>query len=326
MIRRRLFWALIASVTIHLCVLYWFRQTHLAAQFNAQTDRLVPRIFNVKRLAISDSALQNSDKVQAQNTPAPKPALKPLDIPDDKPLADVTSGRLAPTPAPAVADMVKPIATDKPLANVDTVQEIARVDQNASHAMEQDLASLKDSLLKDQPANAPHAALKLPDSSNLSAAQNDAQGMAQASGRLDTLLGHGLHSGDAPVTLPGGAVFEFGSADLKDAAIAQLRKLGELIKRNPDVTFSIGGYTDSFGDAQYNLDLSQQRADSVRTWLIQNMDVDPTHIQATGYGATKFLVQPKPVDMHSQASIDQEKDLEASNRRVEIKFNFPKAK
>ncbi len=96
-----------------------------------------------------------------------------------------------------------------------------------------------------------------------------------------------------------------------------------LIKKNPKVTFTIEGYTDSFGDAAYNLQLSQARADAVRSWLIQNMDVNPSNIKAIGYGATRFLVTPKPVDMRSQPSIEQEKLLEQSNRRVEIKFKFP---
>ena len=46
LIRRRLFWALVASLIFHIGVVWWFRQTHLA-QFNAPVDRLVPRIFNV---------------------------------------------------------------------------------------------------------------------------------------------------------------------------------------------------------------------------------------------------------------------------------------
>jgi outer membrane protein OmpA-like peptidoglycan-associated protein len=55
------------------------------------------------------------------------------------------------------------------------------------------------------------------------------------------------------------------------------------------------------------------------------MDVDPSHVTATGYGATNYIVAPKPVDMHSQISIDQEELFEQPNRRVEIKFKFPAA-
>jgi outer membrane protein OmpA-like peptidoglycan-associated protein len=322
LIRRRLFWALVASVLIHLGVVYWFRQTYLAPQFNAPVERLVPRIFSIKKITIDEGALDREEKEEAKTKVDQTPAVKPLAIPDEKPTAEVTEGKMAPV-APSTPDLVKPVA-EKPVANSNDLQAIVRVQQSATRAMDQDLQSLRDSLLKDQPAGVSHPLIKLPESAAGSAAANDAAGMAAASGRLDALLGHGLHSGDAPVTMPGGAMFEFASSDLRPASVDQLRKLGLLIKQNPNVTFSIDGYTDSFGDAAYNQQLSQDRADAVRTWLIQNMDVGPSHIQATGYGATGFLVRPRPVDMRSQASIDREKLLEQSNRRVEIRFKFPK--
>ena len=99
-------------------------------------------------------------------------------------------------------------------------------------------------------------------------------------------------------------MFEFASAELRPEAIEQLRKLGKLIEKSPNVTFSIEGYTDSFGDAAYNRQLSQQRADAVRTWLIQNMDVNPAHIQATGYGADEFPGDAK-AGRHALSSVDR---------------------
>jgi outer membrane protein OmpA-like peptidoglycan-associated protein len=322
LIRRRLFWALLVSLLLHVGIVVWFRQTHLP-QFNPPVDRLVPRIFNVRDITINEAALEGDDKKEAPKPVESKPAQKPLEVPDEKPLAEVNDATMTPV-APAPADIVKPVASDKPIANPDDVQAIARVQESAQKVMEEDLASLKDSILKDQPSNVPNSLIKLPDSQS-DTAHSDRQGMNVASQRLDNLLGHGLHAGDAPVTLPGGALFEFASSDLQNGAIEQLHKLGMLIKKNPNVTFTIEGYTDSFGDLAYNQQLSQERADSVRTWLVQNMDVDPTHIQAVGYGATKFLVMPRPVDMHSQASIDQEKLLEQPNRRVEIRFKFHSA-
>jgi outer membrane protein OmpA-like peptidoglycan-associated protein len=321
--RRRLFWALVVSLLLHAGIVLWFRQTHLP-QFNtAPPERLVPRIFNVKNITIDEKLLDGSEKQEAPKKPATKPALKPIDIPDENPLANVTEGKMAPV-VPATVDLAKPLANDKPAVQTDEAKEIARVQDSAKIAMDQDLNSLRDSLLRDQPKNLGRSSIVLP--SNLSdAARTDAAGMAAASGRLDRLLGRGLRAGDAPVTMPGGALFEFDSSDVRAAATDQLRLLGELIKRSPNVTFSIEGYTDSFGDADYNVQLSQARADAVRNWLVQNMDVDPSHITATGYGATNFLVAPKPVDMHSQTSIEQEKLLEQSNRRVEIRFKFPKA-
>ena len=320
LLRRRLYWALVGSLLIHIGVVYWFRQTQIA-HLKDPVERLVPRIFNVKQLTIDESVFKNGDQEQTAKPKAEtKPAVKPLDIPDERPSAEPAEGRMAPV---APSEIVKPVANDKPVVAPSDFQTLTRAQDSAAKVMEQELSSLKDSILKDQPANV-HPLIKIPDASGAGGAGDDSAAMARASGRLDALLGHGLHAGDAPVTMPGGAMFEFASSDLRAAAIEQLRKLGMLIKKNPEVTFSIEGYTDSFGDAAYNQQLSQQRADAVRTWLIQNMDIDPAHIQATGYGATKFLVAPHPVDMHLQSSIDQEKLYEQSNRRVEIKFKFPK--
>ncbi|HEX4085722.1 MAG TPA: OmpA family protein [Chthoniobacteraceae bacterium] len=320
LIRRRLFWALIFSVIIHACVVYWFYQTRLP-NFNAQLPRLVPRVFNVRTITLPDSVI-NGSQAAPTATPAPSAKPQPLDIPEDKPMAGVTEGKMTPD-APKTPDIVKPLASEKPVLDSQSVAAIQRAQDNATKAMDQNLASIKDTLLKDQPADIPAGVMKLPD--NLSATQSDAQGMAAASGRLDRLLGRGIRPGDAPVTLPGGALFAFDSSNLLPAAIDQLRKLGMLIKKSPNVTFTIEGYTDSFGDMDYNIQLSQTRAEAVRTWLVQNMDVDPSHIKAVGYGATRFLITPKPVDMHSQDSIDKEKLLEQANRRVEIQFKFPQA-
>ena len=329
LLRRRLFWALVASLLLHVGIVWWFHQTHLPNFTTGPVERLIPRtIFNLKNITIPDNVLNGDDnqkQQQAPPKPAPHPELKPLDLPDEKPIAEVSEGRMTPG-APSAPVIVKPIASDHPVSEANEAQAIARVQDSAKMAMEQDLDSLKDSLLKDQPPDAgAHALIKMPESNAGDSAQEDAQALSAASGALDKLLGNGIHAGDAPVKLPGGAMFEFDSSDLRTQSLDQLHKLGVLIQKNPNVTFTIEGYTDSFGDPAYNIQLSQARADAVRTWLIQNMDVDPTHIQAAGYGATRFLVAPQPVDMHSQSSIDQEKALEQPNRRVEIRFKFPVA-
>jgi len=323
--RRRLFWALAVSLLIHAAVIIWFRQTRLP-DFNASPmERLVPRIFNVKNITVDEKILDGEESQQSPQPQESKPVLKPISLPDELPVADVSEGKMSPG-IPSTADLIKPIANDKPAPESNEAQAIARVQDSAKMVMEQDLDSLKDSLIKDQPPNVTHSLIKIPeDAQGSDSAGADAAQMAAASGALDKLLGRGLRNGDAPVSLPGGALFEFDSSAVRTAAMDQLHKLGMLIEKSPNVTFYIEGYTDSFGDANYNIQLSQARADAVRTWLIQNMDVDPSHIQANGYGATRFLVVPKPVDMHSQASIDKEKLLEQPNRRVEIRFKFPKA-
>jgi outer membrane protein OmpA-like peptidoglycan-associated protein len=79
--------------------------------------------------------------------------------------------------------------------------------------------------------------------------------------------------------MPDDQLFEYDSAMLQSSAIAQLQKLGTLIQRNPRGTFTVEGYTDSFGTPEYNLDLSQRRADSVKQYLVEAMGISPAQIE-----------------------------------------------
>ena len=65
--------------------------------------------------------------------------------------------------------------------------------------------------------------------------------------------------------------------------------------------------TDSFGTFEYNLDLSQRRADSVKRYLVEAMGINPAQIQTHGFGATKFRSSPN-------GSIEEQ----SPNRRVEV--------
>src|SRR5207245_11796868 len=92
---------------------------------------------------------------------------------------------------------------------------------------------------------------------------------------------------------------------LQSSAISQLQKLGTLIQRNPKATFSVEGYTDAFGSFEYNLNLSQRRADSVKRYLVEVMRINPAQIETRGYGAAKFRAS-------TNGSIEEPKH----NRRV----------
>jgi outer membrane protein OmpA-like peptidoglycan-associated protein len=107
--------------------------------------------------------------------------------------------------------------------------------------------------------------------------------------------------------LPDDQLFEYDSSALQVSAVVKLEKVGTLIKRNPRATFTVEGYTDSFGGPEYNLDLSQRRADSVKQYLVEVMGISPAQIQTHGNGQTKFRVSPN-------GSIEEQRE----NRRVEI--------
>ena len=91
-----------------------------------------------------------------------------------------------------------------------------------------------------------------------------------------------------------------------------LHELGGILVQWPQLIIEIGGHADARGTDEYNLDLSQRRADSVRNWLLQNYSqLDPNKYLAKGYG------ERQPVASNKTAA------GMAQNRRVEFKVMNP---
>jgi OmpA-OmpF porin, OOP family len=100
-------------------------------------------------------------------------------------------------------------------------------------------------------------------------------------------------------------LFEVNGADLQPGAQVELLRLIEYLKRNPDRNILIEGHTDSTGSSEYNLQLSQLRAQSVESFLVGN-GVPADRVRAIGYGETR------PEAPNDSATGRQQ------NRRVEI--------
>jgi OmpA-OmpF porin, OOP family len=90
--------------------------------------------------------------------------------------------------------------------------------------------------------------------------------------------------------------FAFGSAELRPEAIPLLDKLGEALMSDDlrDWTFVVEGHTDATGDEQFNLNLSQQRADAVRDYLVSKHGVDAERLPTRGYGPTQPFDPDRP--------------------------------
>lgn len=100
-------------------------------------------------------------------------------------------------------------------------------------------------------------------------------------------------------------VFETGKADLKPGAAQRLQPLAQYLQANPDVKVRIDGHTDSQGSDSYNQQLSEARAQAVRTAL-GGMGVTADRITAVGHG------EAQPVADNMNAAGRQQ------NRRVEV--------
>ena len=100
-------------------------------------------------------------------------------------------------------------------------------------------------------------------------------------------------------------LFDFNKYTLKPEAREKLAKISGIVLAYPDLKLHIEGHTDSIGSDEYNLELSEKRADAVRGYLI-SQGVKPDNVSATGLG------KANPVADNSTA---QGRQL---NRRVEM--------
>src|ERR1700722_13536867 len=78
-------------------------------------------------------------------------------------------------------------------------------------------------------------------------------------------------------------LFDFNKYTLKPEARERLARISGIVLAYPDLKLQIEGYTDSIGTDEYNLELSQKRADGVRAYLISS-SVPPDHVNAQGFG------------------------------------------
>jgi len=100
--------------------------------------------------------------------------------------------------------------------------------------------------------------------------------------------------------------FDVNKWDIKPECTPAIDNLYNTLATNPHMKIEIAGHTDSDGDSQDNLILSQHRAEAVMNYLIK-LGLDPKRVQAKGYGEFKPIV---PNDNAPN---------KAKNRRTEVR-------
>ncbi len=107
------------------------------------------------------------------------------------------------------------------------------------------------------------------------------------------------------VKFDSGILFDVDKTTIKEVAKENLTNFAKSLQNNPDTKVEINGYTDNTGSPEYNLNLSERRADAVKSYLT-NLSVEPSRLTTVGYGVT-----------HPVAKNSTERGR-AQNRRVEI--------
>jgi len=105
--------------------------------------------------------------------------------------------------------------------------------------------------------------------------------------------------------------FEQGKSNILPEMEKDLDKVVDFLVDHPDFKMKISGHTDSEGNAEANLQLSQKRAESIKNYIVQKGQLEPDRIEAIGYGSQKPIV-----DERTEAD-------KRINRRVEFEIIKP---
>jgi len=93
---------------------------------------------------------------------------------------------------------------------------------------------------------------------------------------------------DRPIELPN-ILYDFDKWDLRPESMVSLDKLVETLTDNPNVTIELMSHTDTRNTEEYNLILSQKRAQSVVTYLLSK-GIELERLTAKGYGKSSTKV------------------------------------
>lgn len=123
---------------------------------------------------------------------------------------------------------------------------------------------------------------------------------------LESLIGH------KPV------IFGFNEYKLTESAIKEIKIIADFIAKNPKLNLEIDVYTDCRGTDEYNIALSNKRANSIVTYLIEHHMIEKDRVIGVGKGESKLLVDCNCDGIKKGKSICTDVD-HSKNRRAEFK-------
>jgi OOP family OmpA-OmpF porin len=83
---------------------------------------------------------------------------------------------------------------------------------------------------------------------------------------------------------------------IKPMYYGEIEKVANFMKRFPQIKGTIEGYTDNIASANYNMKLSQRRAEGIVKMLVDKYGIDKSRLTAKGYGLTKPIASNKTAE------------------------------
>lgn len=141
-------------------------------------------------------------------------------------------------------------------------------------------------------------------------ADNATEEGRQKNRRIDAVIDCALEKDFVPpptkVCIPLTIDFDTDSAEIRPKYEAQIVRVADFMKKYPETSAIVEGHTDDAGSHDYNMKLSQRRAESVMNHLVQKYAIAGSRLSARGYGDTRKLVYNTSAEGRKK------------NRRVEV--------
>ncbi len=161
---------------------------------------------------------------------------------------------------------------------------------------------------REAQAKAEAEALKAKEEAARTEAERSRRAAAELRAQLLDQFNRVLETRDTPrglVVNMGDVLFDFGRYDLRPEAREKLAKLAGIILAHPGLRLAVEGHTDSVGSDEANQRLSEQRSDTVRSYLV-GQGLPDTSVSSQGFGKTVPVADNNTADGRQR------------NRRVEI--------
>ncbi len=297
--------ALVVSLALHGWGYVWSKALPIQGLSEASAPALLPPRFVVRQVQFDPKSLQDAPEPAPAAKKEP-PSPEKLVFSDAKPQAVDVKLDVKPV------DLSKKLVEDKPKAQTETLA-MAQLPQSTAGALDSELSALAGTFLQAPAVSNAQPVLAMTQQLARGASKmgnGSGVGDAGVPGRQsieDALANIGqVPTRESPVAIPGNALFGHDSSELGPESIPMLEKIADLRRRFPDYIMGIIGHTDSTGSPDYNMRLSQRRADAVKEWLVRRYNMNPAKLETMGRGSQELLVSGGNVE-------DQ-----APNRRVEV--------
>ena len=104
--------------------------------------------------------------------------------------------------------------------------------------------------------------------------------------------------------------YNYNESTIRPDAALELDKIVGVLADNPAIIMELGSHTDSRGGDEYNLNLSQERAEAAVDYIITKANIGPTRLKAKGYGETRKVTKCRKCS----------EEEHAKNRRTELRI------